>query len=55
MMEQRSAKRKKVEGDAALVSASTRVERPVLKALMMNRVVGVRLVLHPAMLSIELD
>ena len=50
-----SAKRKKVEGDAALVSVSTSAERPVLKALMMNRVVGVRLVLHPAMLSIELD
>ena len=41
-----TAKRRKVEGDAALVSVTTRAERPVLKALMMNRAVGVRLVLQ---------
>ena len=35
-----------MEGDAALVSVTTRAERPVLKALMMNRAVGVRLVLQ---------
>jgi hypothetical protein len=50
-----TAKRKKMEDDAALVSASTRAERPVLKALVMNRTVGVRLVLHPVMRSIDLD
>ena len=38
-----------MEGDAALVSASTSAERPVLKALMMHRAVAVRLALHPAM------
>ena len=46
-------KRKKVEEDAALVLANTSAERPVLKALMTNRTVGVRLVLHPAMLELD--
>ena len=33
-----------MQADTALVSASTRVERPVLKAIVMNRAVGVRIV-----------
>ena len=48
-----AVKRKKVEEDAALVLADTGAERPVLKALMTNRAVGVRLLLHPAMLVLD--
>ena len=39
------------ENDGA--EPSTGAERPVLKAVMTNRAVGVRLVLHPAMLELD--
>jgi hypothetical protein len=49
----KTTKRKKVDAEAALVPAGTGAERPVLKALLTNRTVGLRLVLHPSMIALD--